>query len=378
MQNSGKKITSLAIITLSIACFSISYGEENFAHQERSVPLYSLSETVDNTLLIFMRDNQMLVNLATGAGKIEDISINNEDPENKELTMIQQLPFRTLYHQLANKLEALAKAEKYEESEFVYLHSVSDALSYRSSLDSLLKTNMENVELYSQFMPNYPNTRDHMLLSATLTDAIDKLAKFQEGLTKAENNEFFGLIFDKALANYKKFVEQNKDILDAIEQVANNEFKIKTDQKCKSNKGKEYCISGEQETEFKTLSEIMSYVKKLQGKKITEVSNDKQVVEDLSKASTTKLQKDGSIASNELESVTAEKVIEATKTAIEVVDNELQKTENTRDENSWMCTARMCKIMDFFFAVLTATCEHCPDNIEDYWPSVRFCRNGCN
>lgn len=128
MQKLVRKIVALSIVTLSITFSSISYGEPEIKNEDPVEIGNSSVVAVDDLLLTFMIKSQVLAGLADNfhedicyfpfvttihldgtstciatAEEFEAVNRRNE-------ALIFQ--FRTLYNQLTDRLENLAKSEK--------------------------------------------------------------------------------------------------------------------------------------------------------------------------------------------------------------------------------------------------------------------------
>lgn len=283
MKKLVKKILPLSIIALSMSFSSISYGEPEITNAEAVGIGNPTVAVVDNFLLTFMKKSQVLVGLSdnlredvcssTGIGGICSFT-----PEELEASIrsneVLKLQFGELHHQLIDKLENLAKSEK----ELMDSNTVFDLVKNEAEVD------------YS----SYPNIHDSEMLNVVKISDVKSLVELQEGLTETESKKLQRLIFDDLSAEHNKFVEEHRDLLDAVQKIANKEFKM-IEKKCRSIQGKEFCIEAKGQ-EFKSLSEIALYAIKLQAEKPTKAPVDQEKEAD---SLAQELPKDGSIPLNE-------------------------------------------------------------------------------
>lgn len=124
-------------------------------------------------------------------------------------------------------------------------------------------------ELYYLLEANvekYPNSVFYMRSVMENINNICNIVIARKDMSENEIKAILKLIFSDVLAEHKKFLDQNKDILKKIENLANNKFKIEVKpKKCISLMGKDFCISSiYKEIKSLSLPEIMPYVRHLQ------------------------------------------------------------------------------------------------------------------
>lgn len=283
MRSLFKKISLVIVPVLFLSCSSLNYGEE--ADQQKQLTPSHIEVETEDLLFKFIRDNLFLSFLEFGENKwstLEKLSLDSIYQAYEDSIVLKELPFRDLHHKLVMKLINLANDEK----------TTSQCKS-----DEMEKPLSDCI-----------NTLNHITLNQALNFDISAITKSQEGLAPDEKKELLALIFESEMTNYKEFAEQNRDILEKIKKIANDdEFVVLIDEpefvgekKCRIYKEKEFCIDSKtSKREIKSLSELLTYLLKQDESKAVK---DQQLTVDTKASSiTTGLHKESASKADNLE-----------------------------------------------------------------------------
>lgn len=256
-----KKIINLVLCSVLMTLTCAVYAEND------ALSVYGAEKQSEGVVFTFMRKHQLIAIMSLLSGKTESMMIKLE----------RDLPFHRLFDQLHTEATKLEKAEqKLAEREIGNLEDIQKEI-VKSNTDFL-----ELVEKMREVFKGYPALAEMKELEfATLHDVLSIFADLAETEIKLLNDEslealirnlsskmsenevkeLIGLVFADEVEQYKAFVETNKDVLEKISAFADNGFKMTIDsKKCRTVRGKEFCTSGKEEREIKTLSEILPYI----------------------------------------------------------------------------------------------------------------------
>lgn len=234
------------------------------AEEATEVVINSLGETI---LFRFLQDFAFLEDAAkildNGENKIftvTDVDTATVLSYTSSVEAIQSLSFVTLHKKLYAKLIELAQKENFP---------VAD-LDPRAA---------DEKDCWAYFVKNNPNLSDLFSLFIDSTFKKDfcennfNATKQMEVITKNSNSileekldlEVLELVFIDKLKKYEEFIDKNKEILQRVESIVNNNFKIANDigeKKCTAYRNEEYC-SIPATRSIKSLRELMAYVQKM-------------------------------------------------------------------------------------------------------------------
>lgn len=201
---------------------------------------------------------------------------------------LKELPLKDLYDKLRKKSGLLVAAEK------ASVKGLQEAITAKSVKDDFMTTSdMHSVydifdtESVKKVFENLPASAEAIILDfAHLHDQkafIDELlgknfslietSKLfmdlemdlelvkQSKLSEADLKVLITLFYENEIKQLNGFIEQNRDILDKVSKIADNEFKI-TMQQCRTIKSEQYCTSNAAR-EIGSLSEIIPYINTL-------------------------------------------------------------------------------------------------------------------
>lgn len=270
-----KKLKKLVLCSILIALTGGLYAENNLA-------VYDAKEQIDDVVFTFMRKSQILPLMFGLTGRKKETFMHQE-PQG-----IKDLPFRQLYSQLDEKVHQLAEAEaklakksgKLDDKEII---KATEEIQASKNLQTM-------VEKSRELLKDYPAVAETMELhfaivydfktilegiAETDLNLLDKqsIESLMGGLgskmSEDELKELMGMVFDDEMEQYKAFVEKNKDVLEKVSALAKNGFKVTTvSKKCRIIRGKEFCTSGKEEHDIKSLSEIMPYINSMDSQAI--------------------------------------------------------------------------------------------------------------
>ncbi len=261
-----KKLLTITISALLMGLSCMAYAETN-DQSALAIVKYNDKGMREDPVFQLMRKNLLL----------HAMSDSKRDVGNKKKKMVANLPFHNLCGKLAKKSSQLSDKETKhldKNLEQLFFQTLKEDLSEQDNkFNALYKALVnfskdypafaENVELL--FAPIYDSIA---ILEDILEVKIDDLLNFdsdsvraKSGLSENEIEELMDQVFNNEIEEYNKFVEENKDFLEKVSIFVDNGFKIKTStKKCRTIKKKEYCTSGETESEIKALAEIMPYI----------------------------------------------------------------------------------------------------------------------
>lgn len=242
-------------------------GISIYGYGEKSNEIIGASdsyETDDSLLETFMRDHHKLeVNAAA-------LGINIKD-ENEEI--LSNLPYRSLYLKLQNKLLNLALLEaENSASQKDLAEAMQDVMNELSTGSG---GGLNRVILsYREKLKNYPNTSDLISLTATSIFNAMEIAELTHTLkennpkTKNPDKSLLIMMFNNEIDNYKNFITRNKKALEIISKLADDDFKFEdTLIEYISFQNKEQHKVEKNINEIKNFSEIMPYVIAIQKKR---------------------------------------------------------------------------------------------------------------
>lgn len=293
MQMISQKITSLAVAmaTLYISFTHASYAQEANDKREPATAFYNLNAQEQSVLFRFLqgylfveaiaslveanglcdycktqKDFSLSLKFAEGSLdfleklRIGSMSFDSVETIQKncnlcELLKKEEFPFKNLRYTLVNKLTELQNEECdlliKQMPEFAAVKEFILGFS-TESLEELIEQNANFEELYNEFKTTekFPNILDMIIV---LKNVATDVLKFIE---KVDSYQHWGqevsltFCFIEDLAIYKKFLQDNSDILSEIESLAKSGFKIQ------DNESKDM-------REIKTFSEIMPEVERI-------------------------------------------------------------------------------------------------------------------
>lgn len=264
------KKLKILILCYVFAMLSCAVYAENDA-----IAVQGAKEQIDDVVFTFMRKSQILPMMFVLTGRPKENFVKNEEPR-----VIKDLPFRQLYSQLNKKAQQLAEAEgtlarKSGKLNVEEMGKIAEEIQASKNLQTMVEKSRELLKDYpavaetmelhfatvydlKTILEGVAETDLNLLDQQSMESLIDGLGS---KMSEAELKELMGMVFDDEMEQYKAFVENNKEVLEKVSALAKNGFKVKTvSKKCRTIRGKEFCTSGKEEREIKSLSEIIPYI----------------------------------------------------------------------------------------------------------------------